>query len=259
MSYETIKYSVKDRVAVVAFNRPHRLNAVVEQLYNEVLDALSVAEADRSVSVIVLTGEGRAFCVGADLKEHKSGERTLNDKRNYLKLEQVVCDRIYRSSKPVIAAVNGYALGAGAEMAVAADFIFMKETAQIGFPEAGIGTFIGGGATYILPRIIGVQKAKELFLTAQKIDGKKALEIGLLTDCFADDVFEDGVWAFAAKLAANAPISMRLAKMHLNEPASFTVSLEREVESLMHVVQTKDWQEGVDAFAEKRKPTFKGE
>ena len=145
MSGATVIYETNGPLATIRLNRPHRLNAVIEALYDEVLAALELAESDKAVRAIIMRGEGRAFCVGADLKEHATNSRTAFEKRQYLIKANNVCARIRSISKPVIAAVNGYALGAGAELAVSADFIIMKNSAQIGFPEISIGTFIGGG------------------------------------------------------------------------------------------------------------------
>jgi enoyl-CoA hydratase len=247
--------------AQITFNRPHRLNAVIEQLYQDTLSALDEADADKSIRTVVLTGAGRAFCVGADLKEHAKGERTVFDKRAYLILGNEMCKRIYHLRKPVIAAVNGYALGGGAEMAVASDFILMAESAQIGFPETSIGTFIGGGVSHILPHIVGLAKARELIYFGDRIDGREAAAIGLATRCFPDASFMSQVHAFAAKLVTKAPVSLRLAKQHLNSGARRDVetALAFELDSVLACMATRDWQEGVDAFVQKRAPVFKGE
>jgi len=145
-AFETIIYSVEDAIAEIRLNRPHRLNAVTQQLYDELNKALDQAQADRQVRVVIITGEGRAFCVGADLKEHKQG-RTAFDRRQYLRGEQEVCKKIHTLKKPVISAVNGFALGAGAEIAIASDFLVMAASAKIGLPEISIGNFLGGGVT----------------------------------------------------------------------------------------------------------------
>jgi enoyl-CoA hydratase len=259
MTYETLLYKVEDGIAEIRFNRPHRLNAVVTEFYSELMDALDRADKDRDARVIVLTGEGRAFCVGADLKEHGKGERTELEKLQYLQLGNDVCEAIYKHNKVVIAAVNGYALGAGCEMSVSADFVLMKDSAQIGLPEISIGTHVGGAVTEILPRIIGLTKTRELIFTGRRIDGKEAQAIGLVTRVFSEDEFEQGVKNFAKIVASKAPVSMRFAKQHLNDlHQDYQSRLTSELAALRTCMLTDDWQEGVDAFAEKRDPVFKG-
>lgn len=259
MSYETIIYTRRNAVAEIRFNRPHRLNAVIEQFYSDLLAALKAAEQDDQVRVVVLTGEGRAFCVGADLKEHGKGERTARQQRDYLVLGNDCCRRIQSCPLPVVAAVNGFAAGAGAEMAISSDFILMKESALLWLPEVSIGTFIGGGVSGILPRLVGLARARELIMTGRRIDGREAAAIGLALQVFSDDAFEGGVDEFARTLASKAPVSMRFAKEHLNDPGrSIETRLITELEALRACMVTEDWREGVDAFAEKRQPVFKG-
>ncbi|MDX8535889.1 enoyl-CoA hydratase/isomerase family protein [Mesorhizobium sp. VK25A] len=259
MPYETIIYTRRDAPAEIRFNRSQRLNAVVEQFCHEVLAALHAAEDDDQVRVIVLTGEGRAFCVGADLKEHGKGERTPRQQRDYLVLGNEVCRRIQCSRLPVVAAVNGFASGAGAEMAISSDFILMKESALLWLPEVSIGTFIGGGVSGILPRLVGLARARELIMTDRRVNGREAAAIGLALRAFDDEKFEAGVDEFVQMLASKAPLSMRFAKEHLNDPGrSLEARLITELESLRACMVTADWQEGVDDFAEKRRPVFTG-
>jgi len=260
MNLETIIYKKSGGVAEIRFNRPHRMNAVIKAFYDELQTVLSDAEQDVSVRTIILTGEGRAFCVGADMKEHGSGTRTAYQRRQYLRGEQEVCRRIYSLSKPVIAAVNGYALGAGAELAIASDFILMADTAQIGLPEISIGTFLGGGVTHLLPQLVGLVKARELIFLGDRIDGNQAHAIGLATRVFPAATFMEEVYIFAARLAEKAPFSMALAKEQLNHGIvrGMDAALVAELEGMTFCTTTSDWQEGVDAFAEKRKPVFTG-
>lgn len=260
MDFQTILYQAAEGIAEIRLNRPHRLNAVVQELYDELEQALTLAEQDRAVRVVLLTGEGRAFCVGADMKEHKSGTRTMYERHEYLRGEQRVCKRLIALSKPVVAAVNGFALGAGAEMAIASDFILMGAGAQIGLPEISIGAFLGGGITSLLPRLVGLSKAREMVFLGERLTAQQALDIGLANRVFLDQGFMDQARAFAARIAAKAPISMRLAKEQLNFAGerSLDSALTAELEGMVFCSMTQDWQEGVDAFSEKRAPVFKG-
>lgn len=260
MNFDTILYSMTDGVAEIRLNRPHRLNAVTQQLYDELNEALAHAEGDRDARVVLLTGEGRAFCVGADLKEHKVG-RTAFDRRQYLQGEQVACKRLLQHKLPVVAAVNGFALGAGAELAIASDFLLMADSAQIGLPEISIGNFLGGGVTWLLPRLVGLAKARELVFLGERIKGDEAVRIGLANRTYADNGFIDSARDFAKRVATKAPLSMQLAKRQLNFAGEGTLdaAMVAELEGMTFVGTTKDWQEGVDAFAEKRTPVFRGE
>ncbi len=260
MDFETLIYRKADQYAEIRFNRPHRLNAVIEKFYSEMMEALGQAEKDPDVRAVLLTGEGRAFCVGADMKEHGAGERTLNQRREYLQLGNDVCEKIFELQIPVVAAVNGYALGAGAEMACSCDFLLMAESARIGFPEISIGTCVGGGVTQFLPRLVGLAKARELIFTGEKIDGREAARIGMVTRAVADDELQSAAEDFIGVLAGKAPISMTVVKRLLNGATSHSLEdqLQLELDSVFFFSTTAEWQEGVDAFAEKRTPKFKG-
>lgn len=143
---------------------------------------------------------------------------------------------------------------------MASDFILMAESAQIGLPEVSIGNYLGGGVTYLLPRLVGLAKARELVFLGERIKGEEAVRIGLANRVFPDDGFLDAAREFAQRIASKAPFSMQLAKEHLNMAAERTLdaALTAELEGMMFVGTTRDWQEGIDAFAEKRTPVFKG-
>jgi enoyl-CoA hydratase len=255
-----ITYAVDGYTATITFNRPERLNAVNLELYEELRVALDSAEADRSIRVVVLTGGGRAFCAGADLKEHSSTGRTLDDKKRYAEAEQEVCGRLQMLRKPVIAGVNGYAIGAGAEIALSCDFVVMKESAEISFPETGLGTYIGGGLTYTLPLLVGIARARELVMLGRRLTGAEAKDLGLIYSVVSDHDFHGAITAIAAQLAEKAPLPISLAKRHINTFFQRTrkESLDQEAAALVQCMETADWREGINAFQEKRKPAFQG-
>ncbi|QOR39462.1 enoyl-CoA hydratase/isomerase family protein [Billgrantia diversa] len=259
-SPETLIIDRQGAVMEIRFNRPHRLNAVVETFYTELLSALADAEADPGVRCVILTGEGRAFCVGADMKEHGGAKRTLFQRRQYLQLGNDVCEAILRHPKPIIAAVNGYALGAGAEMAVSCDFIVMAEEAQIGFPETSIGTCVGGGVSKLLPQLVGLNMARQLLYTGRRIDGREAARIGLATSTHSGGELKQETHRLAETLARQAPVSIAMLKRLVNQGSDTGLEsqLQQELDAVFTCSTTDDWQEGVDAFAEKRAPEFKG-
>lgn len=261
MNYQYIQYLRHGPVAELRLNRPERLNAVIKPLYDELLLALQQADTDASVRVIMLSGEGRAFCVGADMKAHKAGERSAFEKHQYLSAEQQLCKRLFTVEKPVVCVVQGYAIGAGAELAIACDFLLMTKQARLSLPEVSIGTFIGGGVSYLLPRLVGLAKARELIFGGQPISAKQAVKIGLACRKLNDQKFREQALDYAQALASKAPLSMALAKRHLNLLSSqgLDSALASELEGMNFCATTDDWQEGVDAFAEKRPPVFIGQ
>ncbi|MGM0542942.1 MAG: enoyl-CoA hydratase/isomerase family protein [Pseudomonadota bacterium] len=259
-SYSHLLVTRQNHVLTVRLNRPDRLNAVVEALYHELLDALAIAQRERDIRAVVLTGEGRAFCVGADMKAHEGAGRTLFQRRQYLQLGNDVGESIAQLGKPVIAAVNGYALGAGAEMAVACDFILMADDAQLGFPETSIGTCVGGGVSKWLPQLVGLAQARRLLYTGENINGAEATRLGLALANYPLDQLMPEAESLASQLAGKAPVSLAMLKPLVNRAAHTDMpgQLQQELDAVFTCSTTEDWQEGVNAFAEKRAPRFKG-
>jgi enoyl-CoA hydratase len=239
-------------------NRPERLNAVSADLDREILAGLDAAASDPAARVVVLTGAGRAFCAGADLKAHEAGERTSAQLVEYVHLGQQVCHRIQTMELPVIAAVNGYALGAGAEIATSADLLVMSDDAHIGFPESSVGTYVGGGVTYRLPRLIGLRRAHELLTLGTWLTGEQAERIGLASRCVSADELTDTVQGLALEVASKAPISLARLKAAFSDTAALDLALTREEADLLSIMRTADWAEGVASFVDRRTPVFLG-
>lgn len=268
MTYSTILLDVDGPVATVRLNRPERMNAVVEAMYEELQRALDQLAGDRDVRVVVLTGSvlerggvpKQAFCAGADLKEHAGGRRNPAQQRIYIELAHETTRRLAHHSQPVIAAVNGPARGAGAELVLCCDLVLMADDATLAFPETGLGTFIGGGATFHLPRLVGLARARELVYTGRVVSGAEAVELGLALASVPVADLETAAATLAATLAERAPLSLRLAKRLLNESAEsdLDTALAAETEAILECMGTDDWREGVRAFAERRAPAFRG-
>ena len=254
---ECLRVERTGRVVRLVLDRPERLNAVNEQLYARLTQELGRADDDPDVRVIVVAGEGRAFCVGADQKAHAEG-RTAAQQAEYVELGWRVCELIQRSRKPVVAAVHGYALGAGAEIATSADFLVMAEDAQMGFPEVSIGTYVGGGVTRRLPRLVGLRRATELLMLGERFSGKDAVSWGLAFLAVPADALAAAVSDLAQRLAAKAPLSIARLKAALLSEAPFDEVLRSEAADLLAIMRTSDWAEGVAAFRDRRTPTFTG-
>ncbi|WP_040778198.1 enoyl-CoA hydratase/isomerase family protein [Nocardia pneumoniae] len=254
----TVLVNRSGATATLTLNRPERLNAVTEELYEALIGHLVVAESDPAVRCVVLHGSGRAFCVGADLKAHHSASRTPAEQAHYLELAQRACEQIQTMATPVVAAVAGYALGAGAEIAVSADFLVMAEDAQLGFPEVSIGTFVGGGVTHRLPRLIGLRRATDLLILGERCTGRQAHEWGLAYAAVAGDVLLETAHGLAGSLAGKAPLSLARMKAALRRDDSLEIALETEPRQILELMATRDWAEGVAAFAERRTPVFEG-
>ncbi|MEQ9568957.1 MAG: enoyl-CoA hydratase/isomerase family protein [Longimicrobiales bacterium] len=248
-------------VRILTLNRPHRLNAVSPGLYGALDETLAHAAADPEVRALVITGTGRGFSVGADLQAHGDAPLGPDDRRRYVELAQRVNHRIQTLPKPVVAAVNGHAVGAGFELALSCDLIVVAREAKLRLPEAALGTFVGGGVTYTLVRRLGEVRAREILLLCPFLRGEEAERQGLANRVVdADDVLPTAL-DLAHELARRAPRSVRLLKELLHTAVSDgpEAALQREADALLECMGTADWVEGIEAFREKREPRFTGE
>lgn len=248
------------RVLLLRLNRPDRLNAVTLPMYEAIARAVAEVETDRGIRVVIVTGAGRAFSVGADLKAHRDRDRAV-PATDYIDAGQHANRVVQRCPKPTIAAINGHAIGAGLELALSCDFLIAAQDAKLRFPELGLGTFIGGGTAYTLAQRVGLARARELILRGNIVLGRDAAAIGLATEAVPADAVLPTAIALAEELASKAPIAVRLAKDVLDraQRLSFEEALALEREALLRCMATRDWQEGVESFAERRDPRFTGE
>lgn len=254
MEFECIIYEKNDNIATVKLNRPQVLNAMNRQLWLDLQTALEDAEEDNAVRVLIITGEGRAFSTGADLKESKT--RTLEAYREYLEQLQESSRTIIRYPKPTIAAVNGYALGSGYELALACDIRIAAVNAQIGSPEARVSSSVTGGAMRLVQDLIGPGKACELLFTGEYIDGTEAERIGLVNQSVPADQLMPTAIQMAQKIVANSPFSIKMIKKGLRM-AGGEVSLEAlmdyEIEACLACVTSKEREVALKDFEERKK------
>ena len=254
MNLEYIIYEKHQGIATIKLNRPKVLNAMNKQLWLDIQSALVDAKNDPAIKVLVITGEGRAFSTGADLKESKT--RTIEAYRDYLEELQEASRKIIRFEKPTIAAINGYALGSGYELALACDIRIAAEEAQIGSPEAKVTSSITGGAFRLVQDLIGPGKAKELLFTGEYIDGREAERIGLVNKAVPLTELDTEVRQMTEKIAANSAISLKMIKKGL-QMARGEVSLEAlmdfEIEACLTCVSTKERQTSLEEFEGRKK------
>ena len=254
MNFKCIRYEKNQGIAVIKLDRPKVLNAMNKQMWLDFQVALEDARTDSAIKVLIITGEGRAFSTGADLKESKT--RSIEAYRDYLEELQEASRKIIRFEKPTIAAINGYAIGSGYELALACDIRIAAEEAQIGSPEAKVTSSVTGGAFRLVQDLIGPGKAKELLFTGDYIDGKEAQRIGLINKAVPLEHLEKEVRDMAQKISANSAISLKMIKKGL-QMAQGEVSLEAlmdfEIEACLTCVSTKERQASLKEFEERKK------
>lgn len=259
MDFKFIVYEKSEGIATITLNRPEALNAFSKEVVSEVLQALEDIRSDESVRVVILTGAGeKAFSAGADIKA-MIGMNSLKARELSLMGEKL-CLALENLEKPVIAALNGYALGGGLEVAMSCDLRIASENSRVGQTEINIGLIPGWGGTQRLTRLVGRTKAKEMVFTGKMIDARTAEQLGIVNMVVPADKFREAVRQFALELALKAPVAIKVAKALIDKGAEIGLdsALALEREGFGVVASTEDLQEGVNAFTEKRKPVFKG-
>ncbi len=257
---QNLRLEKKDGIATVELCRPQKKNSLNSELRHELEDCLRELATDRRAGVVILTGGEEIFCAGADISEIEgtsSAEAAYKHAREF----QTLFDQVESLPQPVIAAVAGYALGGGCELALACDFRIASDTAKFGLPEIKIGAFPGGGGTQRLPRAIGVAKAKEMILLGEPINAAEALAAGLVFKVVPKDQLMVEARSFAARLAALPRLALQASKMLINksQETDLATGLEMEARTFGGIADTHDLAEGTKAFMEKRKPIFTGD
>lgn len=248
----------KDRVATLTINRPDALNALSSEVLGELSEAWDMLQADDEALVIIITGAGRAFVAGADVAE--MADMNMLEGRSFGNIGQQLFRRIEKSEKPVIAAINGYALGGGLELALACDIRIASETAVMGQPETGLGITPGFSGTQRLAAVAGRSTAMEMILSAQNINAEQALAKGIVSRVVPADKLIEETTALAVRIASNAPLAVRWASSAIKRGAETDtdsgIAIEADLFGMCFA--TDDQKEGMKAFLEKRRPSFTG-
>ena len=249
-----VNYEVQGAVAILTINRPEALNALNSQVLSDLDEAITKVEADDGVHAVILTGAGRSFVAGADIGEMKGF--SARDGKKFGVHGGGVFLRLENLSKPVIAAVNGFALGGGCELAMSCDIRLASEKAKFGQPEVGLGITPGFGGTQRLPRIVGLGMAKQLLYTARNIDAAEALRIGLVNAVVPQAELMDTAVKMANTIAKNAPIAVRACKQAVNEGMQVSIDKAVEIEEKLFggCFETHDQVEGMACFLSREKP-----
>jgi enoyl-CoA hydratase len=257
-NYQTLLYEKNEGIGIVTLNRPRQLNALNSEVYKELYQLFQEIEIDSEVGAVIITGSGeKAFAAGTDIGSMVS--LSAGEAHIFIRNLRKACDLIYNFNKPVIAAINGFALGGGCELAACADFRIASETAQFGQPEINLGIIPGSGGTQRLPRIIGEAKTKELVFTGMTINASTAFKWGLVNNVVPSaNLIQTAKEMARLMLSKSLPI-LGLAKVAINNSSNVDIStgLDIEEQCICQCFATEDQQEGMKAFLEKRKPQFK--
>ncbi len=259
MDFNSTLYEKKAGIATITINRPEVLNALNWDTINELLERIEAAENDDEVKVLVITGAGdRAFSSGADIRMMK--ELTPEQAIKLSEHGQHLMNSVEALTKPVIAEINGYALGGGCELAMVCDIRIASAKAEIGAPEVNLGVTLAWGGTQRLPRLVGKGAAKELIFTGRRIDARTAERLGLVNAVVSSGQLNAKVKEVAMELASKPAVAIKFSKALIDKSAetSLKLGLSHETEAFAMIASTEDFNEGVSAFLEKRKPKFKG-
>lgn len=256
MTYETIIYEKEGGVGIVTLNRPERLNAINYQLVMDLIAIVTEMEQDEALRAVIITGAGRGFCAGADIKELADP----NARRLPVGGRYTFFNKLEDLPKPVIAAINGPCNGGGLELALCCDFRIASEAATFGLGEVKLGVIPAGGGTARLPRLIGPGRAKEFLYFGNRIDGQEAYNIGLVNKVVPADKLMDEAKAWASELVERPPLSLSMLKNCVNVGMQMDLlgAIDYEAKCAAVLMNTEDMTEGMRAFVEKRKPEFKG-
>jgi len=259
MEFNNLLLSFEGEIGILTVNRPSALNALNRETLREIQEAIKEVQNHREAKVLIATGAGaKAFVAGADISEMKG--MTCTEALDFSRLGHRTLKMIEDLDRPVLAAVNGFALGGGTELALACDFIYASDNARFGFPEVTLGIFPGFGGTQRLPRLIGKGKAKELIMTGKMISSQEALSLGIVNRIFPQASLMEEVKKAASQIAGNGPVAVRMAKRIIDTGFNMELSEACSLESCAFSIcfATDDQKEGMTAFVEKRKPNYQG-